>query len=80
MRIENTSTRPYGLSAAGHVHVVVPGATKDEKGVVTNGSADVSAEMLKLVKSEAWGAAVFASGDLIEVTKAKPEPDKAPSK
>jgi len=81
MRIENTSSTPYGLSAKGFEHVVVPPASKDEKGAVTNGSAEVPAEMLKLVKAEAWGAAVFASGDLVEkAASSKKAAEEEPAK
>lgn len=68
MRIENTSSRQYGLSAKGFAHVAVPAAATTENGVKTNGFADIDPEMLKIVKAEAWGQAVFAAGDLIEVS------------
>jgi hypothetical protein len=75
-RIENTSPRQYDLSAKGFVTVQVPAATKNESGGKTNGSADVDAEMLKVIKAEPWGKAVFESGDLVETasdkTKAAP--------
>lgn len=74
-RVENTSERPYGLSAAGFAYVTVPPARVDTHGTKTNGSADVDAEMLKLVKAEAWGEAVFGCGDLVEILSAtKPAP------
>lgn len=80
-KIENTSERQYDCSVLGQGTVQVPPAQKDENGTRHNGSATVTVEFLAGLKKDSWGAGLFATGDLVEVSdapKAKEKPAEKP--